>query len=180
MDAAKSESLHPEADQREDSEGMPFTGRLRSFAHSGSGRPPHGFQRVLLTHWVLAPGTDVKALLGPGMQGTGTGNPSVDVAAHPLPARSVTRYFTVTVTAVDDGRLSTEILYLPTLLKRKAILHPSRAKSSTPEPGFITQEMRSHATLDDDSTVNTTVVPGRIGFEMSTELVMTGEDGDFG
>ena len=30
VDAAKSESLHPEADQREDSEGMPFIGRLRA------------------------------------------------------------------------------------------------------------------------------------------------------
>ncbi len=50
-----------------------------------TGRPPRRSQRALLTHWAPALGSDVKALVRPGMADTYTRDPVVGKSPHALP-----------------------------------------------------------------------------------------------
>ncbi len=50
-----------------------------------AGRPPLRSQRALLTHWAPASGSDVKALVRPGMADTYRRDPAVDQSPHALP-----------------------------------------------------------------------------------------------
>jgi len=53
------------------------------------GRPPRRSQRALLTHWAPDLGAGVESLVGPGMRDAGGRQPSLRVAAHPLPGEAV-------------------------------------------------------------------------------------------
>src|SRR5271154_1738310 len=52
---------------------------------TNSGRPPHRSQRAELPHWAPTSGTNVKALVGPGMLDAGAGDPAIGQVADPLP-----------------------------------------------------------------------------------------------
>src|SRR5436189_582887 len=50
--------------------------------------PPRRSQRALLTHWAPDLGASVESLIGPGMCDAGGREPSLRVAAHPLPVEA--------------------------------------------------------------------------------------------
>src|SRR6059036_3110191 len=54
-----------------------------------AGGPPRRSQRALLTHWAPDLGAGVESLVGPGVRDAGGREPSVRVAAHPLPVEAV-------------------------------------------------------------------------------------------
>src|SRR5881628_1969494 len=54
-----------------------------------AGGPPGRSQRALLTHWAPDLGAGVESLIGPGVRDAGGREPSLRVAAHPLPVEAV-------------------------------------------------------------------------------------------
>src|SRR6187200_146889 len=50
-----------------------------------SGRPPHRSQRAGLPHWALALGSDLEALIRPGMDGADGGKPAGNDTVHSPP-----------------------------------------------------------------------------------------------
>ena len=55
-----------------------------------SGRPPHRSEHALLTHSAPASGSDVEALVGPGMENAGLRNPALRKPTHRFPVGTTT------------------------------------------------------------------------------------------
>src|SRR5437773_8944720 len=77
-----------------------------------AGGPPRRSQRALLTHWAPDLGASVESLIGPGMGDTDGREPSVRVAAHPLPVEAVSLAAAPERPVPESNDLATEGLHL--------------------------------------------------------------------
>src|SRR6266487_7005964 len=77
-----------------------------------AGGPPRRSQRALLTHWAPDLGASVESLVGPGMCDAGGREPSVRVAAYPLPVEAVSLAAAPERPVPESHDLATEGLHL--------------------------------------------------------------------
>src|SRR6266542_2005208 len=77
-----------------------------------AGGPPRRSQRALLTHWAPDLGASVESLVGPGMGDVDGREPSVRVAAHPLPVEAVSLAAAAERPVPESHDLATEGLHL--------------------------------------------------------------------